>query len=233
MRSMEIWQVRQKNLELLARNHSREELASALDYADTNYLNQLIRGHARIGDRTAKKIYEKFELESLWLETPHPNLWGSEDGSSAVNDTPAQYTTLVQVARIPEISWVAASGWDEAIDLFEPGDAYAWHSTTVKCSSRTYALKVRGDSMVNPRGRPTYFEDDVILVDPEQRGAVTTGDRVIALLADPSLAIERRVTFKSIIFDGSQTYLKPLNPAWDNIRDEFTVLGKILSVIGP
>jgi hypothetical protein len=74
-----IQEVRRLNLVYLADvEMTRGELASRMGYDTTNYLNQLAKGHANIGDATAAKIEEAARKPPAWLDTPHPSQWGRD-----------------------------------------------------------------------------------------------------------------------------------------------------------
>lgn len=110
---------------------------------------------------------------------------------------------------IPLISWVQAGAFCNVVDLFQPGDAEEWLPTVQKLGPRSYALRVKGDSMTAPYGR-SYPEGCIIYVDPDT--AVTNGARVIAKLPDLDEA-----TFKVYSEDAGQRFLKPLNPQYPTI----------------
>lgn len=132
-------------------------------------------------------------------------------------------------ARVPIISHVQAGLWAESPDLYHPGDGEGWSYTVVKHGSRAYALRVSGPSMHDPSGgRPSYSDGDIIICDPDQVGGLTTGDCVIALLDDDTLSMDRRTTFKQIVFDGPDVYLKPINPAFPLLRAAFTPIAKVI-----
>ncbi|WP_053979452.1 S24 family peptidase [Marinagarivorans algicola] len=123
---------------------------------------------------------------------------------------------------VPVISWVQAGGWGEAIDICAAGDAERYLPCAKQHSASTYALIVQGDSMTSPSGR-SYPEGCVIFVEPELRGSVIPGDRVIAKLEGSNA-----VTFKQFAMDGDIKYLKPLNTQHKPIFDPFRILGKII-----
>lgn len=127
---------------------------------------------------------------------------------------------------VPLISWVQAGGWEETIDLFEPGYSEQVHPTIVPHSKYTFALRVEGDSMTAPAGAKRSFPHGMIIyVDPERRGGVTTGDFVVARLKGTSNA-----TFKQLSSEEGRPILKPLNPSdkYPIIRDEFEIMGKVI-----
>lgn len=130
------------------------------------------------------------------------------------------------IGSVPLISWVQAGKWCDVIDLHYPGEGEKQVYTTKKVGKRAYALRVCGDSMENPAGKPTYPEGSIIIVDPDR--AAENGSRVIVRLND---AVE--ATFKVLVFDGGRQYLKPLNPRYPilEITGEATICGVVVQTI--
>jgi SOS-response transcriptional repressor LexA len=126
-----------------------------------------------------------------------------------------------QFGVVPLISWVRAGDWMEAADPLQPGDAEKWLPCPVNHGKRSFALRVRGDSMTAPHGR-TYPEGCIIFVDPEKRSPVN-GARVIAKLAGT-----HEVTFKVFKEEDGRRWLQPLNPSHLPIREAFAVLGTVI-----
>lgn len=85
----------------------------------------------------------------------------------------------------------------EAIDLYAPGDAEDWIETTVPIKEHTFALRVEGDSM-----EPEFPAGVLIVVEPDLDPQ--PGDYVIAKNGDEA-------TFKQLVKDGPDWYLKPIN----------------------
>jgi len=110
-------------------------------------------------------------------------------------------------SRFPVISWVQAGLWTESSEPIETGE---WAPALERTSSRSFALKVRGDSMMNPNGHPSIPEGAAIIVDPEMQAE--NGMLVVARQSDSNEA-----TFKKYVIDGDQRYLKPLNPQFPAI----------------
>jgi SOS-response transcriptional repressor LexA len=124
---------------------------------------------------------------------------------------------------VPLISWVQAGNWRGAEVLLHHGEAEMWMPSPVKCSSSSYALRVRGDSMTAAHGNSrSYPEGCIIFVDPERRQPVN-GDRIIAQLEGCD-----EVTFKVYKNEDGRQWLQPLNPTHEPIRDRFKVLGLIV-----
>lgn len=150
---------------------------------------------------------DKSKLPVLWKffsDVVGPEHWGLERYPWAEPNIELGPTIK---GRVPLISWVQAGHWGEVIDNFAPGDAEDWLLYPKGLGPKAYALRVRGISMVNPNGRPSYEEGDVIFVDPDR--LPNHRDRVIVRLDD-----ENEATFKQLFIEGEKMYLKALNPAW-------------------
>ena len=123
--------------------------------------------------------------------------------------------------RVPLITWVHAGAMLSATDPLHPGEAERWMDCPVSHSPRSFALRVRGDSMTAAHGR-SYPEGCIIFVDPE-RCTPANGDRVIARVQGSD-----EVTFKLYKHEDGRQWLQPLNPAHEPIRTPFDVVGTVL-----
>lgn len=127
---------------------------------------------------------------------------------------------------VPLISWVQAGAWAEIIDNFTPGNAEEWLPCPVAHGERTYVLRVRGESMFNPHGRPSFADGDLIFVDPDR--AADHGALVIVRLDEA-----KEATFKRLIVEGDYRYLKALNPAWPEpmiqVNGHATICGVVIA----
>lgn len=124
--------------------------------------------------------------------------------------------------EVPLISKVTAGKWAKAEDPYVPGDAEQFIHCPVNHGPQTYALRVDGDSMTSQYGK-SYPHGSVIYVDPDQRGGVVSGDRVIALLEG-----SEDVVFKQYVKEGSQQFLRSLNSSYPPITDPFRIIGKVI-----
>ena len=118
--------------------------------------------------------------------------------------TPTEVSNIEEASPLqglyPVISWVQAGDWSP---IFEQNKQDAEHyPCPVKCSKKTFILKVRGMSM-----SPTFNEDELIFIDPE----IEPSNRkyVVARLDD-----DNEATFKQLIIEGNHKFLKAANPAW-------------------
>lgn len=130
---------------------------------------------------------------------------GSEGVSSGSNvaEAPEQ---LYRDRKAPVISWVQAGEWSEAVDLHQPGYGDSYEPVPETAGPSVFWLRVVGDSMTAPTGQ-SIPEGMLILVDPD--GDPINGSLVVAKLDD-----SQEVTFKKLVIDAGQKYLKPLNPAY-------------------
>ena len=125
--------------------------------------------------------------------------------------------------KVPLISWVQAGNWQE-INLYEPVETYYY--CPVPHSEQTFALQVRGASMENPHSRRSFFDGDIIFVDPEKSA---DHNSLVVVKLDES----NEATFKQLIIEGEERYLKALNPAWPEqmikINGNATICGVVIA----
>lgn len=172
--------------------------------------------------KTGRISKDNFDKLRAWLTKTPDSFWGAESG-------PLRFGSALEEvfvgAAVPVISWTTAGSWAEVSDPFEPGDADEWIPCPVKHGPNTYALKIRGESMRNPEGRPTYDHGDIIFVDPDLEAK--PGDRVIVRLDD-----QKDATFKQLVIEDGKKFLKALNPDWKpryiEINGDATMCGVVI-----
>lgn len=104
-------------------------------------------------------------------------------------------------AEVPLVSEVEAGNY-AVIDNFRPSGPFGTVRVTIPVKRHTYALRVHGDSMASESG-DTFPDGSIIIVEPEL--TAVPGDFVIAVNSADE------ITFKQLIKDSSEFYLKPLN----------------------
>lgn len=104
-------------------------------------------------------------------------------------------------AEVPLVSEVEAGNYT-VIDNFKPTMQFDAIPVSVPVKRHTYALRVHGDSMVSESG-DSFPAGSILIVEPEMEAL--PGDYVIAV----NHASE--TTFKQLVKDGGDLYLKPLN----------------------
>jgi SOS-response transcriptional repressor LexA len=107
-------------------------------------------------------------------------------------------------AVVPLVSEVEAGNYTK-IDNFKGIDHLESIPVTTPVQRHTYALRVHGDSMEGT-GRESFPEGSLIVVEPEM--APLPGDYVIALNKG------NQTTFKQLVKDAGELFLKPLNPRY-------------------
>lgn len=121
----------------------------------------------------------------------------------------------------PVISWVQAGDWSQIYELNRSEVDH--YPCPVKCSPRTFILKVCGMSM-----SPVFNEGELIFIDPDIEA--TSGKYVVARLDD-----ENEATFKQLIIESGHRYLKAANPAWptqiQSINGNCTIVGVAISTM--
>ena len=108
--------------------------------------------------------------------------------------------------KYPVISSVQAGAWGEAFEAYTLKDIDLWLESDAHIQGEAFWLEVEGDSMTAPVGL-SVPEGTFVLFDTGREPV--NGSLVIAKLSDSNEA-----TFKKLIIDGGQKYLKGLNPAW-------------------
>lgn len=129
----------------------------------------------------------------------------------------------VRMYRYPVVSTVAAGAWAEAVES-EFSDRH--ETSDYRAKGRAFWLEVAGDSMTAPAGI-SVPEGMLILVDPGVEAR--PGRMVVAKLPSSNEA-----TFKKLIEDAGQLYLKPLNPAYSMIKctEDCRIIGVAVRLMG-
>ncbi|WP_236713925.1 LexA family transcriptional regulator [Pseudomonas sp. ICMP 10191] len=121
----------------------------------------------------------------------------------------------------PEVSWVQAGSPSEAID---PSNIALCprHSSDVWAGEGGFWLKVTGNSMTSS-GPASFPEGHLILVAPDLEPR--PGQFVVARLVDSNEA-----TFKQLVKDAGDLYLRPLNPAFPvkELTDSWEIVGTVV-----
>ncbi|MCC3720583.1 LexA family protein [Rouxiella badensis] len=137
------------------------------------------------------------KVDPVWLQL------GIITGEGSNVSNPRPYTRGTQY---PVISKVQAGAWNEAIEAYSLKDIDQWLESDAHIQGEGFWLLVDGDSMTAPMGL-SIPEGTFVLFDTGKEA--TNGKLVIAKLTDANEA-----TFKKLVIDGNQKYLKGLNPAW-------------------
>lgn len=168
-------------------------------------------------------------VDAHWLATGEgtmlPSIRTSKVKFSTTPDDRAEF--LAAAGHVPLVSWVTAGCWADIADPYQPGVAEddTWLPCPARHGSRTYCLRVRGESMFNPGGSPSYANGDIIFVDPDRDAR--PGDRVVVRMED-----HQEATFKQLVVEDGRMLLKALNPEWTpryiEVNGHATITGVVI-----
>lgn len=161
-------------------------------------------GASRIGNYEAgvRSInLDDAEIIGAALNIPPYRLLFSHD--EIVNVVPVKGPQPTYKGSFPVISAVQAGYWSEACEPYRTEDIDEFLETTERAGKGSYWLDVKGDSMTSDTS-PSFPEGTRVLVDPTVEPE--NGKLVVAKLTD-----ENEATFKRLVIDAGQKYLKPLN----------------------
>ena len=213
-------QIRLQNLERLIREAgSVAELAKA---AGTNksYLSQ-VRHQTRtpsgtprgLGDELAGMLEVGMDKPEGWMDESHSPVGREEGGGN-------RFYAGADIHHLcPLISWVQAGAWTETCQEFVADYDTELLPCPVRCSSRTFVLRVCGISM-----EPDFHEGDLVFVDPE---VVASHGKYVVVLLNSS----NETTFKQLVVEGERKYLRALNPAWPERIIEVNSAATICGVV--
>ena len=137
-----------------------------------------------------------------------------ENPSSYNNGHPLQQS--LSNNQRPIITALQAATWTSQTNLSNHSE---WLDSPIETSKNAFWLTVIGDNMTSVSGI-SIPEGYLILVEPNQNAK--NGDLVVADTEDSN-----EVTFKKLVIDAGQTYLKPLNPNYRPIE-----VSKNIRIIG-
>lgn len=180
------------------------------------------RSQRNLGDDAARKIEDAEGLGRGWFDEPPAIATSRVKFSTAMEDR-AEF--MAAAGAVPLISWIQAGAWSDVADPYALGDAEDWLPCPTKHGARTYCLRVRGESMFNPGGSPSYANGDIIFVDPDREAR--PGDRVVVRLEE-----HHEATFKQLVVEDGRMLLKALNPDWKpryvEINSHATITGVVI-----
>ncbi|WP_230682748.1 LexA family protein [Pluralibacter gergoviae] len=182
------------NASMLARKIEREP----------SYVSRMLwpegkAGRKRIADDMIEIIEKAFDLPRGWM-----------DDIVAEPSNVSYVGPYKKSSSYPVISSVQAGSWCEAIEPYTLKDIDLWLESDAHVQGDAFWLLVDGDSMTSPVGL-SIPEGTFVLFDTGREPI--NGSLVIAKLSESNEA-----TFKKLVIDGGQKYLKGLNPQWPVIQ---------------
>ena len=123
---------------------------------------------------------------------------------------------ISELSHFPVLGRVSAGNPLEAVENIED---YLIVSKNLFKGDEIFALKVRGDSMINAG----IYEDDFVVV--KVKHEVKDGDIIVALVGDET-------TIKRIYFETDSVRLVPENPKYEPMRlRNIKVVGKVIGLL--
>lgn len=180
-------------------NGNTSELARKIE-REPSYVTRMLwtdgkSGRKRIADNMMEVIENAFNLPRGWMDGI-----ADEPSNVAIAKPPSPGRTY------PLVSWVSAGSWCEALEPYTLQDIEEWYESDAHVEGEGFWLRIKGDSMTSPAGM-SIPEGMMVLFDTGREAH--HGSLVLAKLTDANEA-----TFKKLIIDGGDHYLKPLNPAY-------------------
>jgi len=180
-------------------NGNASELARRID-REPSYIIRMLwpedkAGRKRIADGMIELIEKSFDLPRGWMDGII-----NEPSNVALTKPPRPGKSF------PVISWVSAGAWSEALEPYSINDIEEWCESDAHVEGDGFWLRIKGDSMTAPTGM-SIPEGMMVLFDTGREAV--HGSLVLAKLTDANEA-----TFKKLVFDGGDHFLKPLNPAY-------------------
>lgn len=192
---MSIEEIRTTNIQLLVKKHGGpSEFGTLIDKNPSQITQWTRRSIASltgkptcISSRSCRQIEKRLNLPDNWMDIDH-----SENPNIA----------LAETKLVPLITSIAAGWWTDNVDQRQEKMV----SCPVACGEGTFCLEIKGISMTNPDGRPSFEDGDWVFFDPTE--TLINGKFVAVELPDGS------GTFKKYIEEDGKRYLYALNPDW-------------------
>lgn len=192
---MDITSIRFKNLLDLAKRYKKQiDFADAVK-TDKAYISQLLsaaKGNGvkprKIGDDFARRVEVELKLPYGWMDHCH---------NSAKFEPQNVTASTKPIALVPVLKWDGLSKKLESDYMIEVKE---WTPTTGQHGPMAYALQVDGDSM-----SPDFMPGSLVIVDPDLEPIT---DSFVIVNNDESF------TFKQLVKDGGDLFLKPVNPQY-------------------
>lgn len=155
-----------------------------------------------------------------WLATGRGPVRKSEGLAEGSNVEAALQPT--RSFSYPEISWVQAGTAREAVEMGNVA-LCPQHTSDVWAGEDAFWLRVMGDSMTVASGSPSFPEGFLILIAPDIEPRA--GQFVVARMISTNEA-----TFKQLVRDAGELYLKPLNSAYPTraVDDAWEIVGTVV-----
>lgn len=227
---MDIKEIRRRNLEVLIRREGTVRATADKAGMSSSQLSQIRNGYRNMGHALARRLESIYTLPQYAMDQPDafkPEITQIQEPQATYDAKNAEPANGNESARwAPVVSYITAGQWGSAVDIHPVGFGDDSEPAPIGASDESFWMRVKGDSMTNPDPSglsvPAGF---LIHVEPNQAWGVS--DLVVAKLDDSEEA-----TFKMLVEDAGQKYLKPLNPIYPMIKinGNCRIIGKVTEI---
>ncbi len=180
-------------------------------------VNQWFRGATKPNGENLISLAKALQTTPEYLTSGKVYNIAEEQNASTLSlaEPNVQY---IATNKVPLINFVQAGDWAE---VFDAVDHQEWENCPVPHSNQTFAVKVKGESML-----PIFKDNDIVFCDPQKQA--NNKDFVIA-----SLINNNESTLKQLLIEDGQQLLKAINPNWHQtyikINSDCVIVGKIIA----
>jgi SOS-response transcriptional repressor LexA len=139
----------------------------------------------------------------------------TKTGSNANGHTICSLVPMINTEQASHVSMIKKAE-------FNKNEIKEWIPCPVDCGRAAFAFTVAGDSMMNPFGRPSFFNGDIIYVDPDV--PAKNGSLVVA-------KVDGNVLFRKLVEDAGKRFLIVLNPSWPGAAIEMSEGDEIIGTV--
>ncbi|WP_434558048.1 S24 family peptidase [Pseudomonas sp. Z4-20] len=209
------------------------EIAQATGVSNQTVNNWFVRG---VPGRKILQVAKFLEIRPEWLQDGEGSPLSEEEQAelSRVMDASAEQRAAwaKEARRIHAMSAANAFRypvipWTDMVDCIDPqslssDSAIKWHSSDAWAGDRGFWVEVEGASMAS-MSRASFPEGSLILVNAEAKPK--PGQFVVARLKDSN-----EFTFKQLVRDAGDLFLKPLNPSYPikPLNDRWEITGTVV-----
>lgn len=199
---------RRENLALLVSEHGVSSVAKRMRRSPTQ-VSDMLHGRKSFGEKVARA------MEKEW-DASRPPGWLDLDPSYPEQAPPfdenVRPAVLPNERRIPLLNYVQAGAFADPGQNFT-GEEMEYLLTTLPMSDRSFALEIRGDSML-----PEFRPGDFVFIDCEL--SARPGDYVVAKNSKEE-ATFKKYRLLRIAENGHEIFeLVPLNPDFPTMRSD-------------
>lgn len=200
---------------------TQEIIAERCGWSGQSIVSQYMRGRLALNLEAAAQLARALNIP---LERISPELASKAKTPQFLGNTSSP---LPKPGRIPVLSWDNAGCWPEPGGQQAVGDVEEWIVFGDENTNKNaYALRVQGESMLDPAGPVSFSEGDMIIVDPDK----TPENRSLVVVRQSGSS---SLVFKQLIIESGERLLKALNPSWPNrivpMTDDTILCGVVIA----